>query len=228
MSILPDKIRSKGLFLTLEGGEGSGKSTQIALLKERLEQDGYSVTATREPGGTPGAEAIRNVILSGEAEELGPEFEASLFAAARIDHVQNLILPNLLDGKIVLCDRFIDSTRVYQGVTGDVEMKTLYAMEKLIENSAWPDKTLILDIDPEVGMARAAERRNKNAIPDRFEKEGLDVQVARRNAFLDIANNEPERCSVIDASGSASQVHRNIWEAVAPVIAELGEQTDGR
>ena len=201
---------------------GAGKSTQIALLKTRLEDEGYSIVATREPGGTPGAEAVRHVILSGAVEELGPEYEASLFAAARLDHIENLVLPNLKAGNIVLCDRFIDSTRVYQGMTGSADMEYLYALEHLVSGDAWPDLTLILDIDPEEGMKRASERRVSEVDPDRFEKEDTEIQRKRREAFLKIAEDEPERCVVIDASGSPETVHEQIWEAVSGKLGQQG------
>ena len=134
------------------------------MLEKRLKSVGCEVISTREPGGTPGAEAIRHVILSGAVENLGPEYEADLFAAARLDHVENLIVPGLQSGKVVICDRFIDSTRVYQGITGKVDIEYLHALEKLVCDGAWPDLTLILDIDPEVGMKRATERRSPDAV----------------------------------------------------------------
>ena len=216
--------KKKGFFITLEGGEGAGKSTQIELLRKRLETDGHSVVSTREPGGTPGAEAIRHVILSGAAEGMGPEYEADLFAAARLDHVENLIAPALKSGKVVICDRFIDSTRVYQGVTGDVDIAYLHALEQLVCDAAWPDLTLILDLDPETGMKRAGERRKPDSKPDRFEKENLDIQLHRRDGFLDIAKSEPDRCVVIDASQSPEEVHESIWKTVSSRLKGRGRK----
>ncbi|MEM7069664.1 MAG: dTMP kinase [Pseudomonadota bacterium] len=213
----------KGIFITLEGGEGAGKSTQIELLRSRLDAAGFEVVCTREPGGTPGAEAIRHVILSGSVEELGPQFEAEMFAAARLDHVENLIAPSLDSGKVVICDRYIDSTRVYQGITGNVEMSYLKALEQLVCEAAWPDLTLILDLDPELGMKRASDRRAEDGTPDRFEKEDLDIQNQRREGFLEIAKQEPERCVIIDASRSVDDVHNLIWQAVS---SKLDIKTD--
>ncbi|MEM9332843.1 MAG: dTMP kinase [Pseudomonadota bacterium] len=214
-------VSKKGLFVTLEGGEGAGKSTQIDMLKQKLEEAGFEVVSTREPGGTQGAEIIRDVILSGAAEAYGPEYEASLFAAARLDHVENLISPSLTAGKIVLCDRFIDSTRVYQGITGRVDMDYLHALEKVVCGMCMPDKTIVLDLEPEEGMKRATTRRSSDVSPDRFEKEKLEIQVKRREAFLSIAKQEPDRCMVVDASGSPDEVHANIWDGLSPTIDRL-------
>lgn len=210
--------KTSGIFITLEGGEGAGKSTQIDLLKAKLEQSGHKVVTTREPGGTPGAEAIRELILSGSVEDLGPEYEASLFAAARLDHIENVIVPNLKNGAIVICDRFADSTKVYQGYTGNVDLNYLDNLEKLVCEEAWPDITLILDLDPEEGMKRAGKRRDALETPDRFEKEDLTMQIKRREAFLKIAELNPKRCKVVDASGSVEEVHEQIWQAVSSVL----------
>lgn len=214
-----------GFFLTLEGGEGAGKSTQIKLLETALENAGYDVVSTREPGGTSRAERIRDLILSGQAEEFGPEFEATLFTAARLDHLELCIAPALAAGKVVICDRFVDSTRVYQGKTGNVPMNFLYTLEELVKEIAWPDMTLILDIDPELGMKRAAARRNEDMSADRFEKESNKIQQARRKAFLDIAKKEKRRCKVIDANGGPATVHDSIWNAVRPAVEKkLGKK----
>ena len=213
---------SRGLFITLEGGEGAGKTSQINLLKEKLNKLDYSVLVTREPGGTIGAEAIRHVILSGAAEEMGAEMEALLFCAARSDHVENVIRPALEDGKIVISDRFFDSTRVYQGASGKVDLEFLKGLEKIACENAWPDLTLILDLDPEEGMKRANARREKGAVPDRFEKETLAEQQLRRDAFQEIARQEPERCELVDASGSEDEVATRIWKAVQSRLESKG------
>ena len=215
---MPEKLLKNGVFITFEGGEGAGKSSQIRLLEEKLNKLGYHILLTREPGGTAGAEAIRHVILSGSAEELGPDIEAMLFSAARADHVDNVIRPALAVGKIVLCDRFFDSTRVYQGATGKVDMDFLYSLEKVACGDIWPDLTLILDISAEEGMNRANVRRDKNELPDRFEKENMQAQEMRREAFRLIADKEPERCKLINASGTEKEVAKRIWKVVEPIV----------
>lgn len=205
---------AKGVFITFEGGEGAGKSTQIGLLAKKLRAKKYDVVVTREPGGSPGAEAIRHVILSGAAEPLGPEMEALLFAAARSDHVEQLIRPALARGAIVLCDRFMDSSRVYQGVTGGLDASFMGALERVAIHGAVPDLTLILDIDPAEGLARATARRGVEAVADRFEKETLAIHKQRREAFLAIADAEPERCVVIDAAAAPEAVEDEVTAAV--------------
>lgn len=190
---------ANGLFVSFEGGEGAGKSTQIRRLAERLRERGHEVLVTREPGGSPGAEAVRHVLLSGAAETFGTRMEAILFAAARNDHVEDVIRPALSRGTIVLCDRFMDSSRVYQGVTGNLEPDYIEALQRVAVNGVIPHCTLILDIPAEVGLERARKRASAVAAPDRFEKEEMQTHEKRREAFLDIAAREPERCHVIDA-----------------------------
>ena len=215
---------ARGFFITFEGGEGAGKSTQIERLAHKLRDKRYPVVLTREPGGSPGAEAIRHVILSGAAEPFGPEMEALLFAAARADHVEQLIRPALRRGKIVLCDRFVDSSRVYQGMAGNVDAGLLAEIERVSVNGVMPDMTLILDIDPKEGLRRAAARRGEDQA-DRFEKETLAVHKRRRQAFLDIARKEPKRCVVIDASADAETVE-NVVTAVAFAALEARAHAD--
>ena len=214
----------RGKFITLEGGEGTGKSTQAAMLALRLEALSHRVQLTREPGGSPGAEIIRHVLLSGAAKPLGPDVEAMLFAAARDDHVQCTILPALESGKWVICDRFIDSTRVYQGILGQVDHRLIRSLERVAIGDLMPDLTIMLDIPVEVGMARARKRRGK-AAPDRFEAENVDFHQKLRDAYLAIAAEEPERCVVIDASAGRETVAREIWNIVGakldPVTAPL-------
>ena len=190
---------ANGLFVSFEGGEGAGKSTQIRRLAERLRERGHEVLVTREPGGSPGAEAVRHVLLSGAAEMFGTRMEAILFAAARNDHVEDVIRPALSRGTIVLCDRFMDSSRVYQGVTGNLEPDYIEALQRVAVNGVIPHCTLILDIPAEVGLERARKRASAVTAPDRFEKEEMQTHEKRREAFLDIAAREPERCHVIDA-----------------------------
>ena len=209
---------ARGFFITFEGGEGAGKSTQIDRLARKLSAKKYDVVVTREPGGSPGAEAVRHVLLSGAAESFGPEMEALLFAAARSDHVEQLIKPAIARGAIVLCDRFMDSSRVYQGVTGGLDADFMAVLERIAVNGAVPDLTLILDIDPAEGLARAASRRAKDDIPDRFEKETLAIHQRRREAFLAIAEAEPERCVVIDAGEPSDVVENAITAAVFSML----------
>lgn len=208
------KYVTTGVFITFEGGEGAGKSTQIDRLAKKLRAKKYDVVVTREPGGSPGAEAVRHVLLSGAAEPFGPKMEALLFAAARSDHVEQVIRPALERGAIVLCDRFMDSSRVYQGVTGGIDADFMSTLERVAVNGTVPDLTLILDIDPAEGLARAAVRRGKDAAVDRFEKETLEIHQRRREAFLSIAKTEPERCTVIDASASQAVVEDAITASV--------------
>jgi len=203
----------RGHLITFEGGEGAGKSTQITRLAKRLEKDGHTTLVTREPGGSPGAEALRHVVLSGAAERFGVEMEAVLFAAARSDNVEQVIKPALEAGKIVLCDRYIDSSRVYQGVSGGVDMAFLLGMEQAVTEDAQPDLTLMFDLTPEEGLKRAAKVWADQG-PDRFEKEDLAEQRVRRDAFLEIAELEPERCVVIDASKGPEEVNKQVDAAV--------------
>lgn len=210
-----------GLFITFEGGEGAGKSTQIALLAAHLRTKGLDPVITREPGGSPGAEAVRHVILSGHAEGYGPAMEALLFAAARADHVDQLIRPALEEGRIVLCDRFIDSSRAYQGVTGNLDATYMAAIERITVDGTVPDLTLILDIPAEAGLSRAGKRRG-NETADRFEKEDIAVHEARRQAFLAIAQAEPARCKVIDAALPQDEIAAEIAEIVDALLKERG------
>src|ERR1700690_2182257 len=163
----------RGKFITLEAGEGTGKSTQAAMLALRLEALGLAVHLTREPGGSPGAEIIRHVLLSGAAKPFGPDVEAMLFAAARDDHVRCTILPALDTGKWVICDRFTDSTRVYQGILGQVDQRLIKGLERVSVGDLAPDLTLVLDVPVELGLKRAAGRRGKKAA-DRFEAEEFE------------------------------------------------------
>jgi dTMP kinase len=205
----------RGKFITFEGGEGVGKSTQIKRLAAKLEHvTGERPHITREPGGSPKAEAIREVLLSGDAEAYGPFAEAVLFNTARHDHVTDVIEPRLANGQHVLCDRFMDSTRVYQGVSGEVEDDVVLAMEALAVGDTRPDITLVLDIDAKTAMERAASRRQPGSKPDRFEKEEMRLQDLRRAGFRKLASDEPERCVLIDASGDINEISGAIWNAV--------------
>lgn len=210
MTDTPTTPPPRGRFVSFEGGEGAGKSTQIKILADRLEAEGKRVIVTREPGGSPGAEIIRHVVLSGMGKLLGPEAETLLFAAARDDHVHAVIAPALEQGIWVLCDRFSDSTRAYQGRLGHVSPELLNAMERVTIGRLKPDLTVILDIPVSIGMRRAAARRG-NDVPDRFEAEGIAFHQGLRDAFRQIAADEPQRCVLIDANANSKIVSNNIW-----------------
>jgi dTMP kinase len=208
------QARAKGRFITLEGGEGAGKSVQAKWLAQRLVALGLGVVCTREPGGSPGAEALREAILTGFAADFSPAGQAFLFAAARVDHLEKTILPALASGAWVVSDRFADSTRAYQGAASNLPPGFIASLERMTVGSNQPDLTLILDLSPEVGLKRAAERRQGRERADRFESEGLPFHETLRQAFLDIAAAEPRRCLVIDAGGSEEDVATAIWSAV--------------
>ena len=200
----------RGRFVSFEGGEGSGKSTQIKKLAQRLETAKLRAILTREPGGSPGAEIIRHVVLSGMGKLLGPDAETLLFAAARDDHVRTLIQPALGQGTWVLCDRFSDSTRAYQGRLGLVLPGVLNAMQRVTIGDLKPDLTIILDVPVEVGLQRAATRRGTDA-PDRFEAEDLKFHQDLREAYREIAAEDPQRCVLIDADADPDTVAARVW-----------------
>jgi dTMP kinase len=183
---------TRGYFVTFEGGEGVGKSTQVERLRERLATLGADVVVTREPGGSPKAEAIRTTVLGGHAKPFGPFAEAVLFSAARADHLDALIRPALARGAYVLCDRFADSTRAYQGALGSLEPNLIRALERAAVGDTRPDLTLILDAPAAVGLARASIRRSGEDA-DRFEAEGGGFHEQIRRAFLDLRR--CRRCS---------------------------------
>jgi dTMP kinase len=207
------KDSGRGRFITFEGGEGSGKSTQIKTLAARLDGAGQRTIVTREPGGSPGAEIIRHLLLSGMGKLLGPEAETLLFAAARDDHVHTVIEPALDQGIWVLCDRFFDSTRVYQGRLGKVDPGLLNAMQWVTIGDLQPDLTIILDVPVEVGMQRASARRGAG-VPDRFEAEDIKFHEGLRDAYRQIAAAESQRCVLIDADADAGTVAARVWSAV--------------
>jgi dTMP kinase len=203
----------RGRFITFEGGEGTGKSTHSALLAQRLRALGIGVVRTREPGGSPGAEIMRHVLLSGAAKAFGPSAEAILFAAARDDHVRTTIAPALARGHWVICDRFIDSTRVYQGVVGQVDPVLIRGLERVTVGDLRPDLTLVLDVPTDMGLARAAKRRGEGEA-DRFEGEAIDFHEKLRDAFLLVGTREPDRCVLVDAQAPRSEVAKAIWDIV--------------
>jgi dTMP kinase len=203
----------RGRFITFEGGEGTGKSTHVEMLGQRLRALGVGVVLTREPGGSPGAEVIRHVLLSGAAKPLGPDAEAILFAAARDDHVRNTIEPALARGRWVICDRFTDSTRIYQGELGHVDEKLIHGLERITIGDLKPDLTFVLDVPADVGLMRANTRRG-NAEADRFEAETLEFHERLRDAYRMLALTEPNRCVLIDASDTRNTVADRIWKVV--------------
>jgi dTMP kinase len=211
----------QGKFITFEGGEGTGKSTQVRRLAARLREAGYPVVTTREPGGTPAAEAIREFVLSGKAVEPGAQGEAALMAAARADHVRRVIRPALAAGTWVLTDRFIDSTRVYQGGAEGADPAFLEGLERTAVGPTRPDLTVILDLPAEAGLARLKARHAADrAAPDRFERDDLARHEARRQAYLAIAAREPARCVVVDATQGEDAVAAAVFGAVKTRLME--------
>lgn len=209
---------ASGKFITFEGGEGAGKSTQAHLLAERLRAAGHKVVETREPGGTERGEKIREFVLGGRAKDYGPMGEAILFSAAREDHVRDVIRPALKGGAWVLCDRFADSTAAYQGAAGGVRPALIRALNRVAMGDTRPDLTLILDLPPETGLKRAQSRNDVEAqgegAADRFEGMEHRFHEALRLGFLRIAAEAPDRCVVIDAQQAESSVAEEVWDAV--------------
>lgn len=212
-------------FITFEGGDGVGKSTQIKALAERLTEQGFSVCTTREPGGAPGADRLRTLLVSGDADAWSPISEALLMNAARAEHLRATINPARADGRIVLCDRFTDSTMAYQGIAGDVGAAAIANLYEIVVGSDGPDLTLILDLSEAEGLQRAAARGDD--AESRFESKGARYQAAVRAAFLQIADAAPERCRLIDASGSADVVAARIDAAIAPLVEAWAMHCDG-
>lgn len=198
---------ARGMFITLEGGEGSGKSTQIRLLADALRTMGRSVVTTREPGGTPEAEKIRDFLVKRDGGNWTPMAECMLLYAARQMHVENLIKPALSEGKIVVSDRFSDSTRAYQSFGHGLPLETIEQIDHLALGGFKPDLTFILDLPVETGLARAGKRMNADqSQEDRFEKLGTSFHDRLRQGYLQIAKTNPERCVVIDATRSIEQI----------------------
>ncbi len=203
-----------GLFLSLEGIDGSGKSTQGRLLAEALRALGHVVTLTREPGGSPGAEEIRRLVLEGDTDRWSAETEILLFTAARRDHLEKTIRPALARGEVVICDRFADSTRIFQGVTRGDLRETVNRLHTLMIGVE-PDLTLLFDLDPEQGLSRATARRGHEM---RFEDMGLEFQTRARAGFLDLARAHPDRFRIIDAAPDAETVARAVRVAVLDAL----------
>jgi len=214
-----DKTK-RGRFITFEGGEGAGKSTQAAALAQRLKADGKRICLTREPGGSDFAERVRQFILDPSIPAHTPLSEALLFFAARADHLATLIRPSLDNGIWVVCDRFTDSTRTYQGAAGGLPADTVAALDSIVVGDTAPDLTLVLDLPVDIAFARVAQRRqqpdgkNLPPQPDPFESRNAHFHERLRQGFLEIAAAAPERCVVIDASGDRETIARAIWKAV--------------
>jgi dTMP kinase len=226
---------ASGRFITFEGGDGAGKSTQAELLCRRLSRLQIEVDLTREPGGTPLAEVIRSVLLDANLSQRSALSELVLFYAARTDHLDSRIRPALDAGKWVICDRFIDSTRAYQGALQANLSVAIGLLEQLLVAPTFPDLTIILDVDPEIGIRRAIQRAYGPAsgqsrlyepsqlafsfVPDRFEALDVDFHKRVQSRFLDIAKTEPSRCVVVDSAGSIKEVAERVWSAVSDRFA---------
>ncbi|HXQ16306.1 MAG TPA: dTMP kinase [Caulobacteraceae bacterium] len=207
---------AQGRFITLEGGEGAGKSTQARRLGERLTALGKAVVVTREPGGSPGAETIRELLVTGQVDRWSPVTETLLMYAARRDHIERAIAPALAAGAWVVSDRFADSTRAYQGAGGGAPASLIQTLERHVLSETRPDLTLILDLPADVGMARTMAR---NHAETRFEAKGAAFHQRLREGFLAIARVEADRCVVIDASQDVETVEAAIWAAVEARLA---------
>jgi dTMP kinase len=204
----------RGLFVSFEGGEGSGKSTQIERLAARLREQGLDPLRTREPGGTPLGERVREVLLDRTLEP-APVTEALLMEAARAEIVARVIGPALDAGKIVLCDRFIHSTLAYQGGGRGLDPALLESLNRVATGGLTPDLVLLFDVDPAVGLSR---RERAGGAPNRLDRESLEFHQRVRNRYLELARREPERFLVLDASRSPDELERHIWEAVFPRV----------
>lgn len=206
-------VKNPGRFITLEGGEGAGKSTQIQVIKDYLLTRGNDVVVTREPGGTSEGQEIRNLLVSGDKDKWSPLSETLLILADRAAHLERIIRPALAEGKYVVCDRFFDSTKAYQGVAGGLGLDVIHNLQQAVLGTTLPDVTLLLDIDPEKGLRRAQERGGEL----RFESKTLAYHRTLRNAFLDFAAQEPDRIFVIDAD-------RDVEAVSADILAVLDER----
>ncbi|OGN42170.1 MAG: dTMP kinase [Caulobacterales bacterium RIFCSPHIGHO2_01_FULL_70_19] len=203
---------TQGRFITFEGGEGTGKSTQVARLVDRLRARDLEVLQTREPGGSDGAEEIRNLALNGDAGRWSPMTETLLMFAARSDHLERTIRPALAAGRWVVCDRFADSSRAYQGAGGGVAADFIEALDSAVVGVTQPDLTLVFDLPVEVGLERAFGR---GLFETRFESKGQAFHERLRQGFREIAAAHPERCVIIDADGDLETVTARVWAAVA-------------
>jgi dTMP kinase len=205
----------RGFFISFEGGDGAGKSTQIELLGDFLRERGHTIIVTREPGGSPGAEAIRELLVTGDADRWTPMSEALMMFAARADHLARRINPARARGDTVITDRFADSSTAYQGIAGDLGEAAVQTLYDLVVGDDGPDLTIILDVPTDVGLSRAG---NRDADEGRFESKGESYQQRVRQAFLKIARDNPHRCVVIDASPDAKTVAHAVAQAVEKAL----------
>ena len=211
--------RARGVFLTFEGPEGSGKSTQLRMLAARLRASGRDILETAEPGGTPIGMQIRRVLLDAANQELRPTTELLLMFAARAQNVEEWILPALAQGRVVLCDRFTDSTLVYQGVARGLGAELVYEVDRIACRGLVPDLTLVIDIDPETGLARAHRRSVRTQdIETRFEEQDLSFHRKVRDAYRQLAADEPQRVRLIDGSRPEAAVAADVWAAIASLL----------
>ncbi|WP_026688718.1 dTMP kinase [Alteribacter aurantiacus] len=206
----------KGTFITFEGGEGAGKTTVLQTIKEKLEQVGYDVIRTREPGGGVIAEKVREIILDPEHTEMDKRTEALLYAAARRQHLVETVLPELEKGTLVLCDRFVDSSLVYQGVARGIGVDEVLQMNLFATAGLMPSLTLLFDLDPKVGLARISGNNGREN--NRLDQEKLDFHYRVREAYQSLAKREPERIQTIDAEGDLEQVVQQTWETIAAFL----------
>lgn len=207
---------SRGVFISIEGIDGAGKSTQARALADDLRKDGHDVVLTREPGGARGAEAIRTLLVEGEPGRWSPQTETLLFTAARRDHLERTIEPALASGKTVICDRFADSTRVYQGAAR-AELRSMVDALHSLMIGIEPDLTLILDMDPQIALARGLARRSGE---DRFEDMGADFQARVLAGFRELARAEPDRCRIIDANRSEQDISAEIAQVAGDFFGQ--------
>lgn len=209
------KKQKRGHFISFEGGEGAGKSTQVRLLSERLVSLGYQTLLTREPGGSKLAEKIRRFLLEGQSKRHGPVAEALLFYTARLDHLNELILPNLEKGIWVISDRFADSSRAYQGAASGVEEGIFDALDRIVIGANQPELTVIVDLPVEIAQKRVRARQHRDGIePDRFESEDIEFHKKLREGFLKIAATNSNRCVVVDGNQSRDAVAALVWQTV--------------
>lgn len=203
------------MFITFEGGEGSGKSTAIAKVKELLVKDGYNVVLTREPGGTPISEDIRNIILDKKNIEMDKRTEILLFAASRRQHLVQKIWPALKEGKIVICDRFLDSSLAYQGGARNVDIKDVLDVNLFATENEWPDITFLFDLDPEVGLSRI---KKNHRIDDRLDNEKMEFHIKVRESFLKLAKQYKKRYVIIDASKTSEEIVDEVYSIIKKKI----------